>query len=157
YVAPPQPPVRYLRWLLLLLAILLLVALYQESRNHFYQSAFWHWYAGKLSYTVKPGAATEITFPGEGPFDKRYGYSSLPHWSDSLQQQGFVLSAQSHFSAELQRYSRYGFYPPYQEKNQPGLTVLGCQQDTLYQARFPGYQFAATQQVAPAIVAALLF
>ncbi|GAB2933266.1 transglycosylase domain-containing protein [Rheinheimera gaetbuli] len=157
YVAPSQPPVRYLRWLLLLLAILLAVALYQESRNHFYQSAFWHWYAGKLTYSVKPGASTEITFPGEGPFDKRFGYSSLPQWGNNLQQQGFVLSAQSRFSSELQRYSRYGFYPPYQEKNQPGLTVLGCQQDTLYHARFPGYQFAATQQVAPAIVAALLF
>ena len=157
YVVPPQPPVRYLRWLLLLLAILLAAALYQESRNHFYQSAFWHWYAGKLTYTVKPGAATEITFPGAGPFDKRFGYSTLPHWSNTLQQQGFVLSAQSHFSAELQRYSSYGFYPPYREKTQPGLTVLGCRQDTLYQARFPGYQFAGTHQVAPAIVAALLF
>ncbi|MDP2715382.1 transglycosylase domain-containing protein [Rheinheimera sp.] len=157
YVAPPQPQVRYLRWLLLLLIILLMLAVYQESRNHFYQSTFWHWYAGKLSYEVKPGAAAQITFPGAGPFDQRFGYSALPQWSTSLQQQGFVLSAQSHFSAALQRYSQYGFYPPYREKNQPGLTVLGCQQDTLYQATYPGYQFATPHQVAPDIIAALLF
>lgn len=157
YVAPPQPQVRYLRWLLLLLALVLLLALYQESRNHFYQSAFWHWYASKLTYTVKPGAAAKITFPAAGPFDQRFGYSSLPLWQDSLQQQGFVLSAQSHFSSELQRYTRYGFYPPYQEKNQPGLTVLGCQQDTLFQARFPAFQFSSSKQVAAPIVAALLF
>lgn len=157
YVAPPQPPVRYLRWLLLLLIILLILAVYQESRNHFYQSTFWHWYAGKLTYEVKPGAAADITFPGPGPFDQRFGYSTLPQWSNSLQQHGFVLSVQSHFSAALQRYSQYGFYPPYREKNQPGLTVLGCQQDTLYQARYPGYQFATPQQIAPPIVEALVF
>ncbi|HEX5792023.1 MAG TPA: hypothetical protein VFY01_02030, partial [Rheinheimera sp.] len=63
YVAPTQQPVRYLPWLLLLTAALLALGIYQESRNHFYQSAFWHWYAGKLTYQLQNGAATQIQYP----------------------------------------------------------------------------------------------
>ncbi len=79
YKAPAQPPVRYLPWLLVLAVLLLALAVYQESRNHFYQSTFWHWYAGKLTYTVQDGAATQVSFPTAGPFDQRFGYTHLPH------------------------------------------------------------------------------
>ncbi len=157
YVAPPAKPVRYLPWLLLLCLLLLGLAVYQESRQHFYQSAFWHWFAGKLSYQVAAGPSPQISFPAAGPFDKRYGYHQIPHWQTRLLQSGFVLSEQSRFSDSLQRYSDWGFNPPFAPQQYPALTVQGCQQDTLYQVRSPAYRFAALSDVAPLIVRSLLF
>ena len=157
YVKPQQPPVRYLRGLLLLAALALALFLYQESRNHFYQSAFWHWYAGKLDYRPLAGAATQVHYPAAGPFDQRFGYHQLPVWLDNLQQFGFRITAQQQFSDELMRYSSYGFFPPYQEKTQAGLTINSCNTETFYQAKSPAMQFAQFQHVAPLIVQSLLF
>lgn len=157
YVAPPQPPVRYFPWLLLIFFILLALAIYQESRNHFYQSAFWHWYGNKLSYQLKQGAAEQIQYPEAGPFDQRFGYSRLPMWLEKLQQSGFRLTAQSEFSDALQQYAELGFYPPYSEKNSAGLLVHSCQLQTLYSHQAPAMQFDTLNEVAPLIIQSLLF
>ncbi|MBZ9612664.1 transglycosylase domain-containing protein [Rheinheimera maricola] len=157
YVKPPQPPVSYVRVLLLLTAILLALFIYQESRNHFYQSTFWHWYASKLRYNLQDGAATQIYYPPAGPFDQRFGYHQLPLWLENLQQVGFRIVEQQQFSDELMRYSDYGFYPPYQEKPHAGLTINSCTAETLYQAKSPAMQFDHFSQIAPFIVQSLLF
>jgi membrane peptidoglycan carboxypeptidase len=157
YVEPPQPPVRYLPWLLLLMVLLLAFALYQENRNHYYQSTFWHWYADKLTYQVQNGAASQINFPPEGPFDQRFGYSQLAGWSSTLQRSGFKITAQSQFSDHLQRYTDFGFTPPYLEKNRAGLSINGCQQEPMYNAQTPAMQFTQLQQIAPLIIQSLLF
>jgi membrane peptidoglycan carboxypeptidase len=157
YVAPQQPPLRLTRWLLLLAIILLGVAAYQESRNHFYQSTFWHWLASKLSYQVVSGPAEQIRYAQAGPFDQRFGYSKLPQWHEKLQQTGFHISQQSQFSDSLRRYTDYGFYPPYNEKSQTGLIINGCKQEQLYQAQAPAMQFATLQEMAPILVKSLLF
>lgn len=157
YVAPPKPPLRLTRWLLLLAVILLGVAIYQESRNHFYQSAFWHWLAGKLHYQVVSGPSEQVRYAQAGPFDQRFGYSKLPQWNDKLQQSGFYISQQSQFSDNLRRYTDYGFYPPYDEKSQTGLIIKGCKQDSMYQAQAPAMQFATLQEMAPILVKSLLF
>lgn len=157
YVAPEQPPLRLTPWLLLLAVILLGVAIYQESRNHFYQSTFWHWLAGHLSYEVVPGPAEQISYAQAGPFDQRFGYSKLPEWLERLQKTGFHISQQSQFSDSLLRYSDYGFYPPYNEKSQAGLIINGCKQELMYQAQAPAMQFATLQEMAPILVKSLLF
>ncbi|MDP5148443.1 transglycosylase domain-containing protein [Rheinheimera baltica] len=156
YKAPAQPPVRYLPWLLVLAVLLLALAVYQESRNHFYQSTFWHWYAGKLTYTVQDGAATQVSFPTAGPFDQRFGYTHLQHWSTKLQQSGFQIKSQSQFSEPLMSYANFGFHPPYPEKNSAGLLIQGCQQQPIYQSVAPAMQFTSLQSVAPLIVNSLL-
>ena len=157
YVAPPEPPVRYTPWLLLLLALLLTIALYQESRNHFYQSALWHWYSSKLSYQITTGPSDSINYPAAGPFDQRFGYSQLPLWQDKLSQAGFAISAQSQFSDALLRYTNMGFTAPYTEKNAAGLSINGCNAEPLLQNRSPALQFQQLQQIAPIIVKSLLF
>lgn len=157
YVEPEKPAIRYLPWLLLVLLVLMALALYQESRNHYYQSTFWHWYSNKLTYQVQPGAATQIQFPADGPFDQRFGYSQLPKWSSKLQQSGFVITAQSQFSNSLQQYADWGFSPPYAEKNSAGLTIQGCQHEQMYQNRAPAFQFDRLHTIAPLLVKSLLF
>ncbi|MBJ91298.1 MAG: glycosyl transferase family 51 [Alteromonadaceae bacterium] len=157
YVAPAQPPVRYLPWLLLIFFIVLVLAIYQESRNHFYQSAFWHWYSNKLTYQVKDSATEQIHYPAAGPFDQRFGYSRLPVWIEKLQQSGFRLTAQTEFSPALMQYAQLGFYPPYTEKQSAGLLVNSCQQQTLYSHQAPAMQFDDLTKVAPLIIQSLLF
>jgi membrane peptidoglycan carboxypeptidase len=157
YEAPPQPPVRTLPWLILLLLVLMAVAIFQESRSHFYQSTFWHWLAGNLTYQVQHGAASQISFPAAGPFDQRFGYSQIEGWSKKLQQSGFDITQQSQFSDSLLRYSDYGFYPPYVEKNNAGLVIKGCQQELMYQTQAPAMQFDQLGNIAPLIVQSLLF
>ena len=157
HIMPQRPPVRYWPRLLVLLVLLIALALYQESRNHFYQSTFWHWYAAKLTYQVQPGAASHIVFPAAGPFDQRFGYTQLPQWSDKLQRSGFAIAAQSQFSDSLRHYTDYGFSPPYAEKNQAGLRIQGCQLEPLYQHKAPAFQFDSAQNIAPLLVQSLLF
>ncbi|MAD74099.1 MAG: glycosyl transferase family 51 [Rheinheimera sp.] len=156
-IAPPSPPVHYLPWLLVLLVLLLVVALYQESRGHFYQSTLWHWYAAKLTYQVKPGPSTQIRFPSAGPFDQRFGYSGIPVWSSKLQNSGFAITEQSQFSEDLLRYVNNGFSPPYTEKNHAGLSIQSCQQQLMYQSKAPAFQFDSLQNIAPLLVQSLLF
>ncbi|HSG52205.1 MAG TPA: transglycosylase domain-containing protein [Rheinheimera sp.] len=157
YVAPPEPPVRYTPWLLLLLTLLLVLALYQESRNHFYQSAFWHWYSSKLSYHIETGASDSINYPAAGPFDQRFGYHQLPLWREKLITAGFDIKAQSRFSDSLLQYTAMGFSPPYTEKNAAGLSIQGCNAENLLQSRSPALQFTKLQDIAPVIVESLLF
>ena len=157
YAAPPKPPVRYLPWLLVILVLTLALAAYQESRVHFYQSTFWHWLAQKLNYRIENGASAQISFPNAGPFDKRYGYHQLPLWQTHLTQNGFNLSAQSRFSAGLQRYSNWGFNPPFIQQHYPALSLYGCKQDLLYQFNAPALRFNDLAEVAPVIVQSLLF
>ncbi|WP_166837998.1 transglycosylase domain-containing protein [Rheinheimera pleomorphica] len=157
YVPPPKPPLRLTPWLLLLMFILLTALLYQESRNHFYQSHFWHWLASKLDYQLVSGASSQIRYPAQGPFDQRFGYNQLAQWRETLEQTGFQITAQSQFSDNLMRYTQYGFYPPYREKQQAGLSIQGCAQDLLYQHQAPAFQFTHLADVAPLIVQSLLY
>ena len=157
YVAPAKPPVRLLPWLLILLLLAFAALLYQESRHHYYQSNFWHWYSGKLTYQISQGSAQSNWQAPKGPFDQRLGYSQLPQWWQTLQQANFSLTSQSQFSPALQTYTDYGFYPPYDEKTQSGLTVFGCQRDTLFKSQVPAIQFGRYSDIAPVIVSSLLF
>ena len=157
YVPPPQPPLRLTPWLLLVAAALLAVAVYQESRNHFYQSHLWHWLASQLHYELAEGQASQIQYPEKGPFDQRFGYNQLTQWQQTLADTGFHISAQSQFSDSLMRYSQYGFYPPYTEKQQAGLVIQGCAGDLLYQHQAPAMQFSRLTDVAPLIIQSLLF
>lgn len=157
YVPPPGKPLPYLPWLVLLLVILLGLVIYQESEKHFYQSRFWHSYAKQLSFELNDGPSQSIVFPANGPFDERFGYHQLPLWSDQLKGAGFTITKQSSFSEPLQRYTEYGFYPPYNEKTQTGLQIFGCQNDSLFSAKWPAFQFVRLNDVAPLIVNSLLF
>ena len=157
YQAPAQPPRRYWPWLLLIAVLLLALVLYQESRNHFYQSSFWHWYASKLDYQFAPGKSEQILYPSGGPFDQRFGYTQLASWQDTLQQAGFNVAGQNRFSKPLMYYAEWGFNPPYTEKNSAGLLIQSCQSEPFYRTQSPALQFSSLHNIAPLIVQSLLF
>ncbi|MDX3774804.1 transglycosylase domain-containing protein [Chromatiaceae bacterium AAb-1] len=152
-----KKPVRWLPWLALLAAGLILLVIWQEYRTTYYQSEFWHRLSRSLTYQLQPGNSEAINFPADGPFDQRYGYTRLADWSVNLPQHGFTIAEQVRFSEALQRYTNLGFFPPYSEKPQAGLHITDCQQEQLYQFSSPAFQFDSLQQLSPVIIRTLLF
>lgn len=159
----PRQPVNWrpLKWLLWLLLLVLLAGLiYQEMRSSVLQARVWHYLAQQLTFSTEAGPAPQEAapvYPQGGPFDLRAGYSQLPTWLTTLNEQGFSITRQSRFSPALQRYAELGFYPPYAEKNQWGLQVFDCRQQPLFSFQKPEFQFSQFEQVAPLLLRALLY
>ena len=159
----PKQPINWrpLKWLLWLLLLILLAGLaYQEMRSSVLQSKVWHYLAQQLTFSQGKGPAPEDeapVYPQGGPFDQRAGYSNLPHWLSSLQQQGYSITEQSRFSPALQRYADWGFYPPYAQKSQWGLQIFDCRQDALFSFHKPEFQYPHFDDVAPLLLRALLY
>ncbi|PAU62090.1 transglycosylase domain-containing protein [Pseudomonas indica] len=157
----PQKRLSKLRLVLWLLVLLLLIALaivaaYEIQTSHFQSRGFSH-YAETLDYAVQAGPSDSILFPRDGPFDKRLGYAYLPMFLERLQQRGFQIQSQAHFSPALMNYTQRGFFPPYQEKDQSGLSIDDCRGVPLYRFRYPQQRYDDFHDIPPLIVNSLLF
>jgi len=151
-------PLKWLFWLLLLVLVAGLI--YQEARTSYVQARVWYFLADKLSFELAAGPAPaeeQPVFPTTGPFDQRAGYSHLSEWLPKLTNGGFTIHEQSRFSPALQRYTDWGFYPPYAEKSQWGLQVFDCKQQSLFSFQTPERQFAHFNDIAPLMLRMLLF
>ena len=91
----PRQPINWrpLKWLLWLLLLVLLAGLiYQEMRSSVLQARVWHYLAQQLTFSTEAGPAPQEAapvYPQGGPFDLRAGYSQLPAWLTTLNEQGF--------------------------------------------------------------------
>ena len=151
-------PLKWLFWLLLLVLVAGLI--YQEARTSYVQARVWYFLADKLNFELAAGPAPaeeQPVFPTTGPFDQRAGYSHLSEWLPKLTNSGFTIHEQSRFSPALQRYTEWGFYPPYAEKSQWGLQVFDCKQQSLFSFQTPERQFAHFNDIAPLMLRMLLF
>ena len=158
----PQPPrrsrLKLLLWLFVLLALLALGLLgYQEIISSRWQAREFSRYAATLNYQLQPGPSDAILFPRSGPFDKRLGYVELPALIERLQARHFLVSRQARFSPALLDYSQRGFFPPYAEKVQAGLSISDCRGEPLYQFQYPQQLYASFEAIPPLVVDSLLF
>ncbi|MGX0954991.1 membrane peptidoglycan carboxypeptidase [Pseudomonas viridiflava] len=128
-----------------------------ESRSSRLQAREFSRFAANLSYSVQPGPSTDVVYPGDGPFDKRLGYSSLDDFLPRLLKRDYVITRQARFSPELMRYSQRGFFVPYQEKIQAGLSITDCRGAPLYEFRYPQQFYPAFADIPPVVVHSLLF
>ena len=149
HVSNPAVKRRYWPWLLAFALLLLLLAAWQETRTSFYQSQLLHRLGQKLSSELQPGPSSAIHFPESGPYNQQRGYSLAEQWQERLAQRGFEVVQQQKFSPTLLRYSQMGFFPPYEEKQQTGLLLRDCQQQTIYQFSYPQRQFASLLDMPP--------
>lgn len=162
--APPpknKPRRRYgwrMFWLLLLIAVVVLFfAVQKEIRTSRWQAReFSHW-AASLSYSMHPGPSDSIYYPGAGPFDKRLGYSALGEFLPRLLKRDYVIAAQTRFSPQLFNYSERGFFVPYPEKIQAGLSITDCTAAPLYQFNYPQQLYSSFAAIPPLMVHSLLF
>lgn len=158
-----SPPPRRQRlalslWLLLLFALLALGVLgYREITTAQWQAREFSRYAAKLDYQLQPGPSDAILFPSAGPFDKRLGYVDLPAFVERLRARHFQISAQVRFSPALLDYSQRGFFAPYAEKVQTGLSISDCRGEPLYLFHYPQQLYASFAAIPPLVVDSLLF
>ncbi|WP_447592602.1 transglycosylase domain-containing protein [Aquipseudomonas campi] len=160
---PPETrkPRRRLRTFLWLSMVLLLLGggwlIIHELRTATLQSSELSAYAARLTYSLQAGPSDAIQFPVSGPFDQRLGYAQLPHLLERLQQRGYLIQQQVHFSDALLDYSQRGFFPPFREKLQSGLQISDCRGLPLYQFSYPQQGYVRFADIPPLIVGSLLF
>ncbi|WPC06319.1 transglycosylase domain-containing protein [Pseudomonas benzenivorans] len=154
----PRRLVRVTCWLLLGLLLLgaILLARFELRTAHF-QARYLSDYASELKYSVQPGPSPAILYPQDGPFDKRLGYAYLPLMLERLEQRDFAILAQARFSPTLLDYSQRGFFPPYPEKIQAGLSISDCRGTPFYQFRYPQQHYPTFAAIPPLVVNSLLF
>lgn len=150
-VIKTQAKRRWWPWLLIVALLLTTVLVWQEITTSFYQAKILHAYGQRLTYSLQPGPSDTVVYPSHGPYNQQRGYSLLPEWQPKLAAQGFAISKQTQFSESLHHYSAMGFYPPYQEKQQAGLTLQDCHGDTVFQFQYPQRQFQQIEDIAPLI------
>ncbi|MGL5392489.1 MAG: transglycosylase domain-containing protein, partial [Shewanella sp.] len=145
-------------WLLFFILILCLVILIgQEIKTSYYQSKYLHQYAKTLTYDLKNAPTQSVIYPSYGPFDERHGYSKLPQYLERLLQRNFQITRQVAFSPALEQYANLGFFPPYHEKAQSGLTLLDCRNTDLYAFAYPKRVYQDDDKIPNEIVNTLLF
>ena len=160
YLAPVKRRNRLYTLLWLLLTLLLLGAallLAYELRTAYFQARYLSHYATTLDYRVEPGPSPAIVYPQDGPFDKRLGYAYLPLMLERLQQRDFSILQQARFSPALLDYSRRGFFPPFAEKIQSGLSISDCRGTPFYEFRYPQQRYPSFSAIPPLVAGSLLF
>ena len=149
------------RWAVGALFMLVLITgaalLVYELRTAYFQSSELSRYAAQLTYQVEGGPSDAILYPGDGPFDRRMGYSHLPTFIDRLQNRGFEVLQQSRFSAPLMAYTEHGLFPPFAEKAQTGVAIEDCRGTPFYTVRNPRQRYPSFNAIPPLVVGSLLF
>ncbi|WP_397453829.1 transglycosylase domain-containing protein [Pseudomonas sp. NA-150] len=159
----PKPPRRKrygwrLFWLLLLMALVAsAIAILKETRSSRLQAREFSHLASKLNYSLEAGPSGSIVYPGDGPFDKRLGYSGLDEFLPRMLKRNYLVTQQTRFSPDLVAYTQHGFFVPYVEKIQAGLSITDCAGAPLYQYRYPQQLYADFASIPPLVVNSLLF
>ena len=141
--------------LIVLVLLGLLVA--QEIRSSDYQARFFAGLASKATYTVGAGPSPSIRFPQSAPYDDRLGYAELPLVLDKLKSRDFEIVKQARISTGMAEIVDEGYFAPYPEKTQSGLSILDCHKASLFQERYPKRVYQSFDDIAPILVQSLLF
>ncbi|TXK33305.1 glycosyl transferase family 51 [Pontibacter qinzhouensis] len=143
--------------LLLLLASMVALVGYEIKTSRF-QARQLYAYSSKLTYTLQTGSAGDkVIYPDAGPYDTRLGYALLPALLRRSTKSGMAITHQAVLSPSLLEYAARGYFIPYQEKAQAGLTITDAKGDSIYQFSYPRRVYASFEAVPPLIVNALLF
>ena len=142
---------------LLALLTALGVAVGMEMQTSELQAKYFSGIASQLKFWVEPGASPSIRFPESGPYDQRLGYSELPVFLNRLSAKGYRVESQARFSDELTDLIDEGYFPPYPEKSQAGLRVLGCAGETLFGFSHPEHVYTHFNAIPPVVLNSLLF
>lgn len=159
---PPAPARRRRRRLVVLLVLCLSLAglfglVWYEANTSWLQSRWLPGYARSLSYSLEEGDSGAIRYPVRGPFDQRLGYVHMPESLRKLEESGYFIDRQVRFSPPLLTYVEAGFYPPFAEKKQAGLTIRDANQYSMFNFRSPPHNFDSFEDIPPLMVESLLF
>jgi membrane peptidoglycan carboxypeptidase len=142
--------------LLMLFALLALVAR-DEAQASWLQARYFTSQAAQLTSELGDGPSDRIRFPGDGPHDRRFGYSRLPVALQTAAEQGFRIVAQVRVSERFAALVDRGVSPIFREKTQAGLRILDRRGATLFASRYPERVYASLDSVPPLVWRTLLF
>jgi membrane peptidoglycan carboxypeptidase len=111
----------------------------------------------ELTWSVGPGASSEIAFPTHGPYDARLGYTRLPRVTRHLEQHGFEITTQARVSPGMIRLGGYGITSPYPEKASAGLRVVDRAGEPIFSAQFPRFTWGSFGELPWLVVRTLLY
>jgi len=139
------------------IVLLLAAAAAWELRTSTLQARYFSGAATRLGYTVEPGPSASIRFPSAGPSDERLGYTRIPAHVERLVERDYEVVAQARHAQPLLDHTGHGYYAPYREKVQAGLSVLDCRGASLYDALFPQRVYATFDEIPRLVVEALAY
>lgn len=137
--------------------VVMAAGVFLEARDSWLQARYFSEVARGISWEMQAGANPELWLPESGPYDVRLGYSGMKDMLPRLLGAGYDIAAQARQSDGFRRIARRGYYPPYNEKSQAGLTLLDRDGARLCASRYPQRQYASFEAIPPVLVAALLF
>jgi membrane peptidoglycan carboxypeptidase len=143
--------------ILLMLLVLLALAARDEARASWLQARYFTRQASQLTSELGEGPSDRIRFPGDGPHDRRFGYSRLPAALETASEQGFVITAQARVSEPFAELADRGVSPIFREKTQAGLRILDRRGATLFASRYPERVYSSLDSVPPLVWQTLLF
>jgi membrane peptidoglycan carboxypeptidase len=150
--------VRKLRWLVWIgVAGLTGWGAILEANSGFVQSQVFSQWAKTMTFAPANGTSAEAHFPQDGPYDERLGYTKLPSYIARLAEHGYTVERQAVPSPALAWFATHGGNPPYQEKNQAGLTLYDRTGAPLRTVRYPTATYRDFADIPPLVVETLLF
>ena len=141
---------------LVVIALIGVAACY-EARTSLLQARYFARQASQLSSVIDTGPSDRIRFPGDGPYDRRYGYARLPDVLQTASQQGFHITAQVRVSERFAKLADRGVYPIFHEKAQAGLRILDRRGAAVFEFRSPARVYLSFDSIPPAVWQTLLF
>ncbi len=146
---------------LILLALVAVAASlgWQEMHSSEWQAKYFAERADKMRYTLEPGPSPvhAVRYPVDSPYDERLGYSNFPEYFGRLQAKDFSIAAQARMAPEMTEWIDWGFFAPYRERPQLGLSILDCRKQPLFAARYPERIYAGFEDAPDILVKSLLF
>jgi len=142
--------------LLMLFALLALVAR-DEARASWLQARYFTSQAAQLTSELGDGPSDRIRFPGDGPHDRRFGYSRMPAALQTAVEQGFRIVAQVRVSERFAALVDRGVSPIFGEKTQAGLRILDRRGAPLFTSRYPERVYSSFDSVPSVVWETLLF
>jgi len=143
--------------ILLMLLALLGLAVRDEARASWLQARYFTHQAAQLTSELGDGPSDRIRFPGDGPHDRRFGYSRLPAAVETASEQGFRIDSQVRVSARFAELVDKGVSPIFREKTQAGLSILDRRGATIFASRYPERVYSSLDSVPPIVWQTLLF
>jgi len=128
-----------------------------EARGSWLQARYFTRQASQLTNETGEGPSDRIRFPGDGPYDRRFGYARLPAALQAATGRGYRIAAQVRVSERFAQVVDRGVSPIFQEKTQAGLRILDRRGATVFESRYPEKIYPSVDSVPPAVRQTLLF
>ena len=154
---PRRLPLRTTALVLLMLLALLALTARDEARASWLQARYFTHQASQLTSQLGDGPSDRIRFPGDGPHDRRFGYSRLPAALQAASERDFHIVAQVRVSERFAELVDRGVSPIFREKTQAGLRILDRRGATLFVSRYPGRIYSSLDSVPRLVWQTLLF